>query len=55
MSNFEMEEMAKLSFEEIMQQSGDKYKCSNCGIVNECNGVPPAKCIKCENTKFYKI
>ncbi len=41
---------------EMIDNSGkEKYKCTNCGIINESDGEAPSHCVKCENTKFYKI
>lgn len=51
----DFEEMAKMSFEEHLRQRGEKYKCTSCGIINESVGGAPPRCIKCENTKFFKV
>ncbi|MFA6867271.1 MAG: hypothetical protein WCR54_07120 [Clostridia bacterium] len=32
------------------------YRCSNCGVIHECDGdTPPRSCLKCDNNKFYKV
>lgn len=56
MAKKDMEEMAQMSFEEHFNNSKvEKYKCANCGIINETGGGAPKHCIKCDNSKFYKI
>jgi rubrerythrin len=51
----DFEEMARMSFEDNLRQRGEKYKCASCGIINESMSGAPQRCIKCENTKFFKI
>ena len=32
------------------------YRCTNCGIVHECdNDKPPKSCLKCDNDRFDKV
>lgn len=55
MSGKERENNEKFSFE-ILDNSGyDKYRCANCGVINESKDGMPQHCIKCDNTRFYKV
>ena len=41
---------------QLINKSGkEKYKCTSCGIINESDGGAPSRCVKCENTKFYRL
>lgn len=51
-------EMEAARFNMGEDASGDiieKYKCANCGLINETSGGAPKNCVKCDNGKFYKL
>ena len=55
MSNKENKNDEKFSFETMMSEEYEKYRCANCGVINESKNGMPKHCIKCDNTKFYKL
>lgn len=32
-----------------------RYKCTNCGLINESEGTAPKNCNKCDNTRFIRL
>ncbi len=34
---------------------GTRYKCTNCGLINETEGAAPENCVKCDNARFIRL
>lgn len=55
MAKNDMEEMTKFNSGNKEKRRAERFRCTNCGIINESSGGAPSHCIKCENTKFFKL